>query len=85
MRGSNAKVFFLFLFFGGFFFSDRLKLVATMTANTSPFDISGHPALSINAGVSEGLPIGMMIVGKHFDETSVLQAAYAFEKLQNGQ
>ena len=56
-----------------------------MTANTSPFDVSGHPALSINAGLSEGLPIGMMIVGKHFDETSVLQAAYAFEKLQNGQ
>ena len=57
-----------------------------MTANTMPFNSTGHPALSINAGFSPrdeqgGLPIGMMIVGKKFDEVTVLQVARAFEKL----
>ena len=55
-----------------------------MIKNTGPFDSTGHPALTINAGFSEGLPVGMMIIGKQFDETSVLQAAYAFEKLRDG-
>ena len=55
-----------------------------MLQNTAAFDTTGHPAITINAGFSEGLPVGMMIVGKHFDETSVLQVAYAFEKLRDG-
>ncbi|XP_045166860.2 amidase-like [Mercenaria mercenaria] len=50
--------------------------------NTAPFDCTGHPAISINAGKSQGLPIGMMIVGKQFEDTKVLQAAFAFEQLQ---
>ena len=57
----------------------------SMPVNTSPFNVSGHPALTINAGFSEGLPVGMMIVGKQFDETSVLQTAYAFENLRDSQ
>ena len=60
-----------------------MKCAFSTPVNTSPFDASGHPALSINAGFSEGLPVGMMIVGKQFDETSVLQTAYAFEKLRD--
>ena len=56
-----------------------------MIKNTGPFDATGHPALTINAGFSEGLPVGMMIIGKQFDDTSVLQAAYAFEKLRDGE
>ena len=55
-----------------------------MVRNTSPFDSTGHPSLTINAGFSEGLPVGMMINGKHFDETTVLQVAYAAEKLRDG-
>ena len=51
--------------------------------NTAPFDSTGHPALSINAGFSEGLPIGMMIVGRHFDEATVLRVAYAYEQLND--
>ncbi|KAL8586334.1 hypothetical protein ACOMHN_058714 [Nucella lapillus] len=59
----------------------------SMTGNTMPFNISGHPALSINAGFSPPdtqrgkLPIGLMIVGKKFDEVTVLQVARALEKL----
>ena len=48
--------------------------------NTTPFNLTGHPALTINAGFSsEGLPIGMQITGRHFDEATVLKVAYAFE------
>jgi amidase len=31
-------------------------------------------------GSSDGLPIGMMLVAKHFDESSIYRAAYAFEQ-----
>ncbi len=49
---------------------------------TYPFNLTGHPAASIPCGwSSEGLPIGMQIVGKRFDEVSVLQASKAFEEL----
>ena len=54
-----------------------------MTNNTGPFDVSGHPALSINAGFSHGLPVGMMITGKMFDEVTVLNVAYAFEQMRD--
>jgi amidase len=51
-----------------------------MIANTSPFDITHHPAMSLPCGRSDGLPIGMMLVGRHFDESTIYRAAYAFEQ-----
>ncbi len=51
-----------------------------MFANTAVFDITGHPAISIPCGLSNDLPVGLMIVGKHFDETSIYKAAFAFEQ-----
>ena len=51
-----------------------------MFANTAVFDITGHPAITVPCGLSEGLPVGLMIVGKHFDETAVYKTAYAFEQ-----
>ncbi len=49
---------------------------------TYPFNMSGHPAVSIPCGYSsDGLPIGMQIVGKRFDELTVLQVSKAFEEL----
>lgn len=50
--------------------------------NTCTFNMTGHPALSINAGVSDGLPVGMMIVGRKFDEATVLNVGYAYEKIR---
>jgi aspartyl-tRNA(Asn)/glutamyl-tRNA(Gln) amidotransferase subunit A len=47
---------------------------------TYPFNASGHPAASIPCGwTSDGLPIGMQIVGNRFDELTVLQVSKAFE------
>jgi len=51
-------------------------------AFTFPFNMTGHPAASIPSGwTSDGLPIGMQIVGKRFDELTVLQVSKAFEEL----
>ena len=54
-----------------------------MVANCPPFNVTGHPALSINAGFSDGLPVGVMIVGRKFDEATVLNVAYAYEKIRD--
>ena len=51
-----------------------------MTVNTAPFDVTHHPAMAIPCGMSDGLPISMMLVGKHFDEPTIYRAAYAYEQ-----
>lgn len=51
-----------------------------MLTNTAPFDISHHPAMAIPCGMSEGLPVSMMLVGRHFEEPTIYRAAYAFEQ-----
>ena len=51
-----------------------------MVANTAPFDVTGHPAMAIPCGRSDGLPISMMLVGKHFDEMTIYKVAHAFEQ-----
>ena len=52
-----------------------------MLPNTCPFDVTGHPAMNIPCGMSDGLPIGMMLVGKHYAETTLYRAAHTFEQL----
>ncbi len=48
---------------------------------TLPFDFTGQPAISVPcAFTDEGLPIGLMLVGRRFDEATVLRAAHAFEQ-----
>ncbi len=51
-----------------------------MLGNTSPFDVSGHPAMSIPCGMSDGLPVGLMLVAKRYGEATIYQAAAAFER-----
>jgi amidase len=55
-----------------------------MVGNTAPFDVTGHPAISVPAGLADGLPVGMMIIGRHFDDATVLRAAHAFEQSAGG-
>ncbi|WP_156291000.1 Asp-tRNA(Asn)/Glu-tRNA(Gln) amidotransferase subunit GatA [Oceanobacillus salinisoli] len=56
----------------------------TMYANdilTIPVNLAGVPGISVPCGFSEeGLPIGLQIIGKHFDESTVYRTAHAFEK-----
>ncbi|MCG8598174.1 MAG: amidase [Kiloniellales bacterium] len=52
-----------------------------MIHNTCPFDVTGHPAMSLPCAVSDGLPVGMMLVGRHGEDATVLRAAHAYEQL----
>jgi len=54
-----------------------------MEGNTAPFDASGHPAITVPCGLCRGLPVGLMFVGRHFDERNVLRAAASFERLED--
>jgi aspartyl-tRNA(Asn)/glutamyl-tRNA(Gln) amidotransferase subunit A len=48
---------------------------------TRPFNLSGHPACSIPCGFStEGLPIGLQIIGRPFDEATILRVADAYQR-----
>ena len=51
-----------------------------MLGNTAPFDVSGHPAMSLPCGMSDGLPVGLMLVGRKYGESTIYQAAAAFER-----
>ncbi len=50
-----------------------------MIVNTAPFDVTGHPSMSIPCGLSDGLPVGLMLTAKHWDESTIFAAAAAFE------
>jgi len=47
---------------------------------TIPVSLAGVPAVSIPCGFVDGLPVGMQIIGKSFDESTVLRVAHAFEQ-----
>jgi len=48
--------------------------------NTVSVNLAGVPSLSIPCGFSQGLPIGLQIVGKHFEEDTILKAALGYEQ-----
>jgi amidase len=50
------------------------------TRNTCPFNITGHPAISVPCGMEDGRPIGLMLVGRHYDEATIYRAAAALER-----
>jgi aspartyl-tRNA(Asn)/glutamyl-tRNA(Gln) amidotransferase subunit A len=53
---------------------------------TVAFNMSGQPAASINCGWDEeGLPIGLQIIGRRFDDIGVMRAAMAFETMRAGE
>jgi amidase len=49
-------------------------------ANTSQFDVTGHPAISLPCGDADGLPVGCMLVGRHCDESTLYRLAGAIER-----
>ncbi len=51
-----------------------------ITRFTTFFNMSGHPALTMPCAMhSEGLPIGLQLIGRYFEESTVLRAAFAIE------
>jgi aspartyl-tRNA(Asn)/glutamyl-tRNA(Gln) amidotransferase subunit A len=55
----------------------------TMYANdilTIPVNLAGVPGISVPCGFSNGLPLGLQIIGKHFDESTLYRVAHAYEQ-----
>lgn len=50
---------------------------------TIPINLAGLPAISIPCGQSHGLPVGLQIIGKAFDEETILRVAFTFEQNTN--
>lgn len=60
--------------------AEILQRAFEMLPNTAPFDVTHHPAMSVPCGLVDGLPAGMMLVGKLYDELSIYRAAHAYEQ-----
>ena len=59
---------------------ERVGCALNMIHNTACIDLTGHPAISVPCGMSDSLPIGLQVIGSHFDDLTVLQVADAVEK-----
>jgi aspartyl-tRNA(Asn)/glutamyl-tRNA(Gln) amidotransferase subunit A len=57
------------------------KVIPLLTQYTRPFNLTGLPAMSVPCGFSaKGLPAGLQLAGRPFDEETVLRAGHAFEQ-----
>jgi aspartyl-tRNA(Asn)/glutamyl-tRNA(Gln) amidotransferase subunit A len=59
--------------------SDPLTLYLA-DVNTVPINLAGVPSISLPCGFSDKLPVGLQIIGRHFDEKTILRTAYTFEQ-----
>lgn len=59
--------------------ADPLSMYLTDVC-TIPVNLAGLPAISIPCGFVEGMPVGLQLIGKAFDEGTLLRAAYAYEQ-----
>jgi amidase len=56
------------------------KMELEMINNTCAANLTWHPSISVDAGRLEGLPVGLTITGRRWDERTLLRAAHAFEQ-----
>jgi amidase len=61
-----------------------LAISAGLMPNTCPFDVTGHPATSVPADLCDGLPVGLMIVGRRLADGMCLRVAQAYEAIVCG-
>ncbi len=60
---------------------ESLPAVPLLTKYTRVYNITGSPAISVPCGFSEdGLPVGLHLAGRNFDEMTVLKAAHAYQQ-----
>ncbi len=60
--------------------SERVAAALGNLHNTAPFDVTGSPALSVPCGLADGLPVGLMLVGRRYDDATVLRAGAVYER-----
>jgi amidase len=58
---------------------EHIQTAFGMLRNTCVANVTGHPSISLPCGMADGLPIGLMLTGRHFDDRSVISASAAFE------
>ncbi|MDQ1128099.1 amidase [Microbacterium sp. SORGH_AS_0888] len=58
---------------------EYLRKALSMIANTSPQDVTGHPATSVPVGLASGLPVGLMVVAPRFNDALGLRVAAAVQ------
>ena len=59
----------------------RENALSLMSRLTRPFNLTGQPTISVPCGFTDdGMPIGMQLAGRNWDEATVLRAAYAYEQ-----
>lgn len=63
---------------------EMIDLSFGVDTNTGVFDVTGHPAMNVPCGSMDGLPIGMMLIGRYGEEETLLRAAHAFETMTHG-
>lgn len=56
------------------------KTAVWTAMRTLPFNVTGHPALALPTGLVDGLPVGMQIVGKWWNEAAICRIGHAFER-----
>lgn len=62
--------------------SETVPVRASLIRFTRPFNLTGHPAASVPCGfTAQGLPIGLQIIGRPFDEATVLRVGDAYQRL----
>jgi amidase len=59
--------------------TEVIAAVFDYPSNTGAFNVTGHPAITVPVGEVDGLPLGLMLVGPHFGDATVLRAAHALE------
>jgi amidase len=60
--------------------NDLMAIANPAVRNTRPFNYTGHPALAVPCGTSDGLPVSMQLVGRFFDDPLLLRVGHTYER-----